>query len=190
MTTSGIDSCPIWGTKIKYANWIGGDMRETFVSGSDRVGCDYKITRDAFLTLTYEGDARVPDLIRVKITTLLIDATQEGDASDSSDFTPTVDRNLIEKAEANGFCTLESKLLRLMEYLNTPRVNLGELMLVSPGPTMDNAMAYTESIQTSEVIELAKELAARGWIELPHGGKGTAFSCSITFNGMQVLENE
>ena len=67
-------------------------------------------------------------------------------------------------------------------------MSIGDLMMFIPGPEMNEAIGHTESVQSPEVIGLAKELAARGWIELPHGGKGTGFSCSITFKGMQVLE--
>ena len=59
----------------------------------------YKITREALLTLEAEGDARVPESIRAKITTLLIDATPDANQSDVSSSYPTVDVDLIKPSE-------------------------------------------------------------------------------------------
>ena len=184
-----IETCPIWGTNIESASWRGDGFFEYLIIGSSRVGRDYRVTRDAALILNADGDHRIGDDVRAKLTTTILDAPKSPADEPSFGAYPCVDRYKIDEAESNDALTVGRRLTRLLKWLNTPPASIGETMLVSTGETMNEALAHTESSDPSEVMELARGLARKGWIELPHGGVGTAFSCSITVEGMQTLED-
>ena len=189
MPDSQITSCPIWDTDIQSADWIGNGYFEYLIHGSDRVGCDYRITRDATLILGANDINGVSDKVRARLNTLLIDVAEQLGEPSSLETYPAVDRYLIEQARSKPSLGVTEKLTRLLKWLNTPPIAIGAQVLVAPGPEMYQALAHTECLDPTEVIGLAIGLADAELINLPHGGQGNAFSCSITVQGMMQLEN-
>ena len=179
-----ISSCPIWGRDFKAEGheFIGnGDQS---VHRSDRAGGSYRITGVAARRVE-----RLASNEKAQLNTWIIDQRLGGDTM------PTVTEEIVNYAVARLKLPTHERAMRLLKFLTkhtrvvSDQVNLtvkyprpksppdlpGGSLVTSPehedyNPRHLEAMAWTESLEHSEVFYLAYYLETGGLIAKNEGG--------------------
>lgn len=152
------DKCPIWGT---VADKIGSEDSEgVFFVDSARAGGKYKITNEAYLYNNLDESGRS------RLTTWIINQHRLGKKW------PMITTEVIEEIKNYPPLSIYERADNLLRYLNEKSNLLGTVIKFYE---LDNAkkaqktayelLAWTESIEISEVITLAEYCHEEGWIE-------------------------
>lgn len=144
--------CAIWNT---IASFDGPGNRDGAYFNSLRAGGRYFISRRAQVSL--EDTARYNDRFKARLTTWLVDQRRYGVTC------PEIFPDTLEKAEQFRSLTIYTRADRLLRFIGDQTENIGDYCkFLSPLPTM--AIAWSESIGTSEVDYLIDYLREKGWI--------------------------
>ena len=181
-----IDGCQIW-CGYSGIGFSSGDGT-VHVENSPRAGVNYAIRREARWRITDRG---LGDSHKARLTTRLIDQHSRGVAW------PEVTIAMIAEAENAPALSVHERSDRLLNYLSDLTSVVGEYVVLgtpapepdafggrplSEGPTHWSAMAWSESIESSELQFLLEYLLERGWIKGQRQGQGMGYF-AVTFDG-------
>ena len=120
---------------------------------------------------------------RTRLTTLLVDwRNQSGD--DCVEVTP----ELIERARRSPPLSVDERADRLLRFIGAQSKSIGEIVPLSPkgdagwSQVYESALAWSESIEHSEVIFLRDYLAEQGWIR-----RHNSIEYSVTADGYRRI---
>lgn len=191
------DKCPIWGTLARVDPLQGLRL----IVNSERAGGYYIIPRNAQLFLEYKegeyateemmnpksvkdgfiGKPRSIDRLRARLTTWLIEQRRIGNEH------PLITEKTIEEIELQPDMSISGRADKLLQYIEreTPHIGKAAHIPFSATPTGYNvqemeALAQSESINTTEVSYLLDYLESQGWLKKEHpGGQTDKFIISV-----------
>lgn len=144
-----IDGCQIWlGCPGRGFHRLFGVTMKC----SPRAGGPYKITREAILLLR---DASKKE--RMLLTTLLVDQREQGIEC------PTVDSDLVEKAQTSQSIPVDQRAERLLRLISRKARGLTGYVYFKPDSF--DAYAWSESTEWNDVVYLHEYLRAKKWVE-------------------------
>ena len=162
--------CPIWGFVVSSAE-VSDDGAIT-VWGSVCADGDYRLAADAI-----EAVQALEDDEKARLTYRLVKARQQGTAL------PVVDRQLVEHVRASAATSVHERAVRVLEYIATATARIGENL--SSIPSQARALAWSESIDRSEVYYLLEYLQEKNWVRL-----NLATGWQVTVDGYSFLEEQ
>ena len=189
-----IDGCQIWRGHEGVGFW-GQNGSEIGVEVSPRSGGKYTITQSARWMIEDRG---LDDSHKARLTTMLIDQRERGDNW------PEVTTALIEQAKNAIPLLVHERANRLLRYLSNLTSVVGEYVALgtpavepdsfghrplSEGPTSWGAMAWSESVQPSEVQFLIDYLLGKGWIAGQKEGHGMGHF-TVTVDGYSHIAEQ
>ena len=151
MTNNNSGTCPIW--REPYSATAFDRVGGTILINSDRAGGEYIIDGPAFINLTNLEDAH-----KVHLTTMLVDQRLHGNDA------PKVTVDLIESAKNKSSLPVHERAERLLRYFARKSNKVGKNLVIDNEPMSWEAMAWSESGDSQEVVFLAKYLEERGWV--------------------------
>lgn len=191
------DKCPIWGSPARVEPFQGYQV----IVNSERAGGLYIIPRNAQFFLEYKegeyataekmnpesyrdgfiGKPRSIDRFRARLTTWLIEQRQNGNEH------PMLTKEVIEHIERQPDMSISGRADKLLQYIDreTPHIGKAAHIPFSATPTGYNAqeieaLAQSESINTTEVSYLLDYLESQGWLKKEHpGGQADKFIISV-----------
>ena len=172
-----IDGCQIWHDYQGIGFWnVNGS--EINVEDSPRAGGKYTITREAKSLIE---DDHIEDIQRARVTTALVDQRRLGIEW------PKVTVALVEATRSAQALSVQERVDRLLRYLTKSSTISGEFVTLGTlaetpdsyghralldGPTVWEAMAWSESTKTSEVQFFIDYLLEKEWIKGERAGQG------------------
>ena len=166
--------CIIWPEYHAEHHQNDVPLRATIVHNSPRAGGSYKIIN--IVARRLERD----DLIRAKLTTLLVNARENGDEC------PLVTADLIKTARAKQPLSVNESANRLLRYLESITTELGEWK----SPTREgiqHMMAISETTSDGEAVFLMKSLADRNFIDFQELYAPSLGHFRITLDGYNYI---
>ena len=186
---------------LKCAIWPSYKATEHSVPGrsfvrrltSERTGGMYEIARPAELNLQCFNDQA-----RARLTTWLVDQRLHG-----NDW-PLITEGTIQHANTRPSLPVHKRADRLLQYLSNLTSVIGEYVvlgipsdepdsfgsrIVSEGCTSWEAMAWSESTQTSEIQFLIDYLLENGWIKGDRHGHGLGYF-TVTAHGYNHMSDQ
>ena len=134
--------CPIWATPVRTSQ-AQGDFTLR-IQGSDRVGCDYVITREAELMLGGGYFESAPGKrAKMRLVTTILDRHAAGDP------TPRVTPADVHSADRGSDLPVHERAERLLRYLVSLSVPTGRAIPMS-FKVVDQGLAWSESLQQNE----------------------------------------
>ena len=150
--TVNFGACPIWGDQFQAA--IDGDSGQGRIKVKDsaRAGGAFEISERVAETIL-----KLDDSVKAKLTTTLIDRRLQGDVS------PEVTMDMIEDAESKSSLQVYERAERLLKYLVRHTSSVGDRVNINYHDQYSwGAMAWTESVDLSEVFLLSQIPGANG----------------------------
>lgn len=180
MNTCEDTACRIWPGSLAKVTEHRPQERCTYVIDSLRAGGSYRIIDRAERILNRVEDPFGSD-VRARITTMLID--QRGP---NEEF-PTVNAELIKKAEEASPLSPETRAKRLLYYMRSTID--GDLLPVPlfARDVQPAALAHSESTTGDELRLLLKHLESQGLVELP-SYETEGYKPIITVKGIKHIE--
>ena len=172
-----IDQCQIWHDYQGNSFW-NKNGSEINVEESPRAGGSYTITREAKMLIE---DDPFEDFQRARLTTALVNQRKLGIKW------PKVTTALIQATKNAQALSVHKRVDRLLQYLTKSSILPGESVTLgtlaetpdpfghrslSQGPTLWEAMAWSESTRASEVQFFIDYLLEKGWIKGQKGWHG------------------
>jgi len=172
------NTCPIWGTPAT-AFPTSRDGKDV---DSPRAGGRYFVSGTAVSMLP-----SVDDAIKARLTTWLTEQRRLG--SDC----PEITNNTIDDANHRTALTVHERGERLLKHMQSSLPQIGQTIKIPPAgqdDAMRTFLAWSESLQTSEVIYLLDYLEKSSWIERgPHESPNGTKEYTITPEGHAYLAN-
>ena len=148
-------TCPIWGNQFPAT--IDGNAGPTIikVNNSARAGGAFEVSEQLAKTLL-ELDTSA----KARLTTTLIDRRLQGDVS------PEITMNMVEEAKSKNSLQVHERAERLLKYLVRHTSNVGDKVRINYHDQLSwGAIAWTESVDLSEVLYFPEYLQGMGWID-------------------------
>lgn len=156
------DKCKIWPNVSAAIRKEPGKPLLHVVERSYRVGTTYSIAIQTKRNLDYKVR---DDRDRAKLTTLLLNLNQQGLEI------PEVTPELIDSALAAQPLTPSERADRLLTFIGSRCDTVGEVFYLGHEENHHGAMAWTESIEESELIYTWSDIRDdKKWIKLPEVG--------------------
>ena len=156
------DKCKIWPNVSAAIRKEPAKPLLHVVERSYRVGTTYSIAIQTKRNLDFKVS---DDRERAKLTTLLLNLNQQGE--DIPEVTP----ELIDRALAARPLTPAERADRLLTFIGSHCDTVGEVFSLGHEEKRHGAMAWTESIEESELIYTWNDIRDdKNWIKLPEVG--------------------
>lgn len=172
--SSGQAECLIWGFGVESAEAC--DDGTIAIRGSLRAGGDYKVSADVVKA--------VPELgaeAKARLTYRLVKARQMGIEL------PIVDALLVDEACVAVAASVHERAVGLLEYAAAITKFIGKLVYIEP---LDkSALAWSESVRSSEVNFLFEYLENKNWI-IGREGWNRPKGYMVTADGYSYLEEQ
>lgn len=147
--------CPIWGTAARITEEDYGHILN--VTSARTSGC-YTIFEDS-------SASSLDPAVKARLTTWLIEQRRLGIER------PKINREIIDEIKNRRPLSVHERADNLLRYLNAKSSLIGTVIKfyaednAKAQQTADELLAWTESINISEVITLAEYCSEEGWIE-------------------------
>ena len=143
MNSMSQETCLIWGVPVESK--LRRYDYSVLVGGSDRVGCNYVVERNAetALNATYFGSTE-GKRVNARLVTSILDKHALGESE------PRVTVDDIDAARGASDLPVHVRAERLLRLLASMSVPAGRKIPMSAA-VMDRALAWTESLETSEL---------------------------------------
>ena len=153
--TIDVGSCPIWGGQFQAAIDGNSGQGRIRVNDSARAGGAFEISKSVSETIL-----KLDDSVKARLTTTLIDRRLQGDVS------PEVTLNMVEEAKSKSSLQVYERAERLLKYLVGLTSNVGDRVRINHHNQLSwGAMAWTESVDLSEVLYFPEYLKQMEWID-------------------------
>lgn len=172
-TVSSSKECLIWPGHEADIEHYYSPNKELYVYSSPRAGGPYKVHSDAEQSLRSKD---LSDQTRAKLTTLLVNARQQGDEC------PLVKADLVETAKDKQPLSVRERAERLLRYYAT-QYPAGQQVSVSPLTEQgQEALAWSESTTGDQLKYLAEQLEQKGWLskKMLQGVPFTVFQVTVS----------
>lgn len=182
-------TCPIWGTDFQAKV---SRISDPFRVISDRAGGAYQIDRDVIPIII---NMLYPD--KASLTTWLVDRRLQGDIE------PRITMETIEYIKRKAPLSVNERANRLLKYFVKNSEDVGTSVVqgkrskadgsiswqLSDELDQNEAMAWTESTQESELNFFIEYLLSQGWVQgAPESSTPAAFTSSVTVAGYAHAE--
>ena len=154
--TDSITTCPIWGDDSEAEGERQSEQGLMTVKFSARAGGAYEITEEVSLSVQELSNSQ-----KARLTTILINQRNQGDRR------PKVTTEIVEYAKRKRPIPIYERAERLLQYFveNTPIIG-SSLKIGYHDQFQWCALAWSESVEITEVFSLDTYLEGRGWVQL------------------------
>lgn len=173
-----ISHCQIWGRDYLASGIYYLQNRMYHIFDSTRAGGAYRIPAPVVNGPIYG----LSEAEKACLTTWLIDQRAQGESA------PNVSSEVVEHIKNARPLPAHERADRLLKFIADQSVEVGRMVDIS-GDLYHSACAYSESINTGEVIYFAGYIDKKGWIMHPHF-IGSSFSATVTVEGYSRIAEQ
>ena len=175
--------CLIWGSQADAVS-LRGEFY--FVRNSPRSGGNYVINIDVGWHIS---EGQLTDDQKARLTTMLVDQRRR-----TGEEWPLVTPSVIEKAMNTPMLPIQERADRLLRYIaecSSNRIGQSVPILYVRDPIQLGGLAWSDSVNHSELEYLCKYLSKNNWIELPLNiDGGPPPTTLVTVEGYSRIEGQ